>query len=102
MDLETICQRVFQKAFAQAVDLCVPVAYINMHVRSFPFDINDFRETFRKYVRNTPLSNVDLDVSESEDIEEGLIILDSLEEFADEDNDPEVIPFHEVLREIRL
>ena len=100
--MEDICQRVFQNSFAQAIDSYLIVAYITVKVKKFPFNIDEFRELFRKLVRNTPLSNVDLDVVETDDVPTDVMILDTLEGFCDGDNPPEIVPFHEVLREIRL
>lgn len=102
MDMQAICQRVFQNAFAQAVDSLLIVAYITIKVRKFPYDINEFRELFRGFVRNTPLSNVDLEIIESDEVEPGILVLDTMEGFSDGENPPEILPFHDVLRTISL
>ena len=102
MDMQSICQRVFQNAFAQAFDSFLIVAYITIKVKDFPFDINEFREMFRSFVRNTPLSNVDLEIIETDEVVEGVLVLDTLETFSDDDNPPQIVPFHDVLRIVQL
>ncbi|MBR5867246.1 MAG: hypothetical protein IKZ04_04985 [Spirochaetaceae bacterium] len=102
MDIDSLCLRVFQYSFGQSIDLFRIVAYVTIKVKVFPFDKDEFKSMFRKLVRNTPLSNVDLDIIETDEIPEGILIMDSMETFSDDENPPEIIPFHESLREITL
>ena len=102
MDIDTLCLRVFQYSFGQSVDLFRIVAYVTIKVKVFPFDKDEFKTKFRKLVRNTPLSNVDLDIIETDEVPDGILIMDSMETFSDDVNPPETIPFHDVLREIPL
>lgn len=102
MDIETICSKIFQYSFAQAVDIGAIIAYITIKIKKFPFDREEFHVYFRKLVRNTPLSNVDIEVIETDEVPEGVIILDSLESFSEGDNPPQVFPFHESIKEIQL
>lgn len=102
MDMENICSRIFQNSFAQAMDLCCVIAYITIKVKKFPFNKEEFHVCFRKLVRNTPISNVDIEVIETEEVPDDIIILDSLESFSEGDTPPQVFPFHESINKIQL
>lgn len=102
MDIDSLCLRVFQYSFGQSIDLFRIVAYVTIKVKVFPFDKDEFKTMFRQLVRNTPLSNVDLDIIETEEVPDGILIMDSMETFSDDENPPETIPFHDILREIPL
>lgn len=91
MIVEEYCKLIYKRTFAHAISNAFYAAHVNVRIRKNPFDSGILEEAFRKYVWDTPLSNLDLAITEDPSIEDGVLILDTIEPFGDGESVPEKI-----------
>lgn len=95
MTLENFCYNIYKHTFALALFNGVYAAHVFVRTKKNPFEPNELEGAFRKFIRDTPLSNLDLTVIEDSSMEENILILDSVEPFGDGESVPVRISFHE-------
>ncbi len=100
MTLENFCYHIYKHTFALVLFNGVYAAHVTVRIRKNPFGPEELEEAFRKFIRDTPLSNLDLTVVEDVSLEDGLLLLDFVETFSDGEADPDMIPFHEDVKRI--
>lgn len=100
MTLENFCYNIYKHTFALVVFEGIYAAHVFVKMKKNPFETDELEEAFRKFIRDTPLSNLDLTIVEDPAMEDNLMILDSVEPFGDGDSFPERIPFHVDVRRI--
>lgn len=94
MTLEKFCYNIYKHTFALVLFNGIYAAHVFVKMRKNPFEANELEEAFRKFIWNTPLSNLDLTIVEDPNMEDDVMVLDSVEPFGDGDSFPERIPFH--------
>lgn len=100
MTVENFCYHIYKQTFAHVLFNGVYAAHVTVRIRENPFGPEELEEAFRKFIRDTPLSNLDLTVVEDASLEKGVLLLDFIETFSDGETNSDVIPFHEDVREI--
>jgi hypothetical protein len=100
MNMEEFCYKIYKHTFAHVLHSGIYAAHVIVWMRKNPFAENQLEEAFHKFVRDTPLSNMDLSIMEDSSIEEGVLLLDAIESFGDGESLPERIPFDKDLKKI--
>lgn len=100
MNIEDFCYKIYKHTFAHVLHSGIYAAQVIVWMRKNPFAENQLEEAFRKFVWDTPLSNLDLSIVEDSNIEEGVVLLDAIESFGDGESIPERIPFDKDLKKI--
>ena len=100
MTLENFCYHIYKHTFALVLFNGVYAAHVTVRIWKNPFGPEELEEAFRKFIRDTPLSNLDLTVVEDTTLEEGVLLLDFVETFSDGEANPEMISFHADVQKI--
>lgn len=101
MTLEEFCYSIYKHTFAHVLFNGVYAAHVTVRIKKNPFETDELEDAFRKFVRDTPLSNLDLSVVEDASLEEGVLMLDEVELFGDGESVPETLPFHADVKKIQ-
>lgn len=94
MTIEEFCYSIYKHTFALVLFNGVYAAHVTVRLRHNPFNPDELEDAFRKFIWDTPLSNLDLSIVEDPSVDEGVLLLDSVEPFGDGDSNPSMIPFH--------
>lgn len=95
MTLENYCRAVYKYTFARALSSAFYAAHVIVRLKKNPFEDGVLEEAFRRYVWDTPLSNLDLTIIEDSSLEDGVLILDAIEPFGDGESVPEGVFINE-------
>ena len=94
MTIEEFCYSIYKHTFALVLFNGVYAAHVTVRMKRNPFNPDELENAFRKFIWDTPLSNLDLSIVEDPSVDAGVLLLDSVEPFGDGETNPDMIPFH--------
>ena len=102
MTIEELSSPIYQNTYNQLERRSGVGAAVTGRVSKLPFPLETLQDSFRNFVRDTPLTNIDLYIAEDAEVEEGVLVLDSIETFSDGESASGNIFFDEDLARINL
>lgn len=102
MTIEELSSQIYKNTYNQLERSSGVGAAVTGRVSKLPFPLETLQVFFRNFVRDTPLTNIDLYIAEDAEVEEGVLVLDSIETFSDGESASGNISFDEDLARINL
>ena len=86
MEIKCLCKKIFDAVSTATEQLDSPIAYINIRVgKDFPYSDEDLFSCFSKTCWDTRLSSADLNITHDEAMTDGLVKIEDITDFIDDE-----------------